>query len=78
VKKPKVIRRQATQATGASVGPGKAKSKTEITLPGDGSLTIRKAENGVVLSIWDSSKKYDDPDHEKTYVVDNIQDVVLK
>jgi len=32
----------------------------------------------VVLSIWDSSKKYDDPDHEKTYVVDNIQDVVLK
>lgn len=73
-----VIRRTTAQATGASVGPGSARSKMELKLPEEGNISIRRAENGVIISVWDSSKKYDDPDHERTFVVDSIQDITLK
>lgn len=73
-----VIKRSATQATGASVGPGKSRGGVEMTLPEDGSLNIRKAENGIVVTVYDNSKKWDEPDHERTFVVDSISDISLK
>lgn len=73
-----VIRRTAAQATGASVGPGGSRGKVELKLPEEGSLNIRRAENGVIVTVWDSSKKYDDPDHERTFVVDSISDITIK
>lgn len=73
-----VIRKQAAQATGSSVGPGRSRSTVDITLPADGNINIRRAENGVIVSVWDGSKKYDDPDHERTLVVDSLSDINLK
>lgn len=74
----KVIRKQGASATGASVGPGKSRGSVELKLPEEGNINIRKAENGVIVSVWDSSKDYKDPDHERTFVVDSIADIKLK
>lgn len=73
-----VIRKQGVSATGPSVGPGRGRGTVEVKLPEEGSLSIRKAENGVIVTVWDSTKKYDDPDHERTFVVDRITDINLK
>ena len=73
----KVIRKAPASATGASVGPGKSRGSVELKLPEEGNISIRKAENGIIVSVWDSSKKYDDPDHERTFVVDAISDIKL-
>lgn len=74
----KVIRKPGASATGPSVGPAKSRGTVELSLPEEGSLNIRKAENGVVVTVYDNSKKYDDPDHERTFVVDQISDIALK
>lgn len=73
-----VIRRSGAQATGSSVGPGTSRPKVELKLPEEGNINIRRAENGVIISVWDSSKDYKDPDHERTFVVDSIADITLK
>ena len=70
--------KRSSSSTGASAGPGKSRGSVEVTLPEEGNLSIRKAENGIIVSIWDSSKEYKDPDHERTFVVDSIKDIVLK
>lgn len=73
-----VVRKQAAQATGSSVGPGRSRSSVEIKLPEEGNINIRRAENGVIVTVWDGTKKYDDPDHERTLVVDSLSDITLK
>ena len=74
----KVIRKQATTATGSSVGPGRGRQSVEVILPEEGNLSIRRAENGVIVTIWDSTKEYDDPDHERTIIVDRVSDIIIK
>ncbi len=73
-----VIRRQAASATGSSVGPGRSRGTVDVKLPEEGNVSIRKAENGVIVTVWDSTKKYDDPEHERTFIVDRITDINLK
>jgi len=78
VAKGTVIRRSGAQSTGSSVGPGTSRGKVELKLPEEGNVSIRRAENGVIVTVWDGSKKYDDPDHERTFVVDSISDITIK
>lgn len=73
----KVIRRVTSTATGVNAGSGRAGGTFDIKLPADGSLNIRRAENGIIVTVWDSSKKYDDPDHERTIVVQSLSEIVL-
>lgn len=71
-----VVRRQAASATGSSVGRGGSRGQVEVNLPEDGHISIRRAENGVVVNVWDSSKEY--PDSERTFIVDAVKDITFK
>lgn len=41
------------------------------------SKAIHMEENGIIVTVWDSSREYDDPDHERTIVVQSLSEIVL-
>lgn len=49
----------------------------DVKLPSNGSIDIRRAENGVVVTIYDNDVKYDDPGHCRTIVMASITDLNL-
>lgn len=74
----KMVRRRMAPSTGAGVGPGRASSQIEVVVPNEGRINIKKAENGVVVSVYDDTKEYNDPNHETMFVVNKVSDIVLK
>ena len=52
-------------------------SPKEVKLPSNGSIDIRRAENGIVVIIYDNDVKYDQPGHMRTIVAGSITDLNL-
>ena len=52
-------------------------SPKDVKLPNNGSIDIRRAENGLVVTIYDNDVKYDDPGHSRTIVAASLADLNL-
>jgi hypothetical protein len=52
-------------------------SPKDVKLPNNGSIDIRRAENGLVVTIYDNDVKYDDPGHCRTIVAASLADLNL-